>query len=35
MFKKIDAKNVGLIITLTNVVLFAIGFVYLTVNLSA
>jgi hypothetical protein len=35
MLKKVNAKNVGLIITLTNVVLFAIGFVYLTVNTAA
>lgn len=35
MFKKINAKNAGLIITLANVVLFAIGFVYLTVNTAA
>ncbi len=35
MLKKIDAKNAGLIITLTNMILFAIGFVYLNINLGA
>ena len=35
MLSKIDAKKIGLIITLTNMVLFAIGFVYLNINLAA